>query len=372
MNYCGISYYPFECTTTGLGWYEIGDSFDVINNENESFRCALFNYSISIEGSIKETLKTEAETQTQTQYQYATTIDKRVKNTEIIVNKQEQYIEQLVNDMYEEDGIIHENFTNVYQDIENIINSVQNSGGSNLLKNSVMFAYDDEGIPTEWTVNAIGTLDIQSSTEAQTNGSLSGNIFILNDGKIVKQRIYVKAGNRYTFSTKIKKNTTGSCYIKIYNSNEEYEIALASGESAFYDEYELEGLLATDNYYDIEFYGSSDSDATFTDNMFSLGELKTQWTQASGEIMNTQVNININGVLVKSSVYLGDYTVMSPLEFAGYSNINGTITKVFTINKDTTEVEKLYVKKGITMPPLKIVPITSGDLQGWAFVPYTD
>ena len=60
------------------------------------------------------------------------------------------------------------------------------------------------------------------------------------------------------------------------------------------------------NYYDIEFYGSEGSNATFTDNMFAIGKYKTQWAQASGEIMNTQVNININGVLVKSSVFEGD------------------------------------------------------------------
>ena len=240
-----------------------------------------------------------------------------------------------------------------------------------------MFAYDTEGNPNEWTVSGSGTLLIQASAEAMSNGSLSGHTFTLNN-KTVSQRVYVKANDGsseptyYTFSTKIKKNTTGSCYVKIYNNNEEYVISIPSGESAFYKEYELKALLPTNNYYDIEFYGSADSDATFTDNMFATGEYKTQWQQASGEIMNTQVNINLDGVLVKSSVYAGDYTIMSPLEFAGYSNINGVVTKVFTINKDTTEVEKLKAKNGITMSPIKIVPVTTGSLLGWAFVPSTE
>ena len=373
----GIYYYPFETTTEGLGWYEIGDSFNVINDLGTAYKCVLFNFSITIDGGIKEILKTTAETKTQTQYQYATPMGKRVKNTEIIVNKQEQYIEQLVTDMYNEEGMVHENFTRVYQDIDNIVNAVQHTGGNNLLKNSVMFAYDTEGNPNEWTVSGSGTLLIQASAEAMSNGSLSGHTFTLNN-KTVSQRVYVKANDGsseptyYTFSTKIKKNTTGSCYVKIYNNNEEYVISIPSGESAFYKEYELKALLPTNNYYDIEFYGSADSDATFTDNMFATGEYKTQWQQASGEIMNTQVNINLDGVLVKSSVYAGDYTIMSPLEFAGYSNINGVVTKVFTINKDTTEVEKLKAKNGITMSPIKIVPVTTGSLLGWAFVPSTE
>ena len=41
----------------------------------------------------------------------------------------------------------------------------------------------------------------------------------------------------------------------------------------------------------------------------------------------------------------------------------------FTLNGATTEVEKIKSRSEINMPPLKIVPITSGTRQGWAFVP---
>lgn len=373
----GVSYYPFETTTEGLGWYEIADSFNIINDTQDVFNTSLFNFSILVDGNVSETLKTVADTKTQTQYQYATTMAKRVKNTEIIVDKQQQYIDELVTDMYEEDGIIHENFTQVHQDINNIIQSVQNSGGANLLKNSVMFAYDNDNNPNNWDVSGAGTLVISASAEALTSGGLSGHVFTLNN-KTVKQRVYVKANTDennktyYSFSTKIKKSTTGSCYVKIYNSMEEYRIDVPIGERVDYKEYTLPALLPKENYYDIEFYGSADSDATFTDNMLSVGEYTTQWQQASGEVMNTQVNINLDGVLIKSSVYLGDYTIMSPLEFAGYSMVDGTITKVFSLNKDTTEVEKLKARKQISMTPIKIVPVTTGDLQGWAFVPTSE
>lgn len=373
----GISYYPFETTTEGLGWFEIADNFDVINDTGDTFNTTLFNYSILIDGSIKETLKTVAETKTQTQYQYASTIAKRVKNTEIIVDKQQQNITNIVSDLYDDNGLINENFTKVYQDIDNIINSVQNSGGSNMLLNSVMFAYDTNGNPTSWETEGDGTLLISASAEALANGGLAGHVFVLNNKK-VRQKVYVTPSNNdkekiyYTFSCRISKNLTGSCYVKIYNAQEEYYIKLNEGESAFYKEYVLQSLVPKDNYYYIEFYGSADSDATFTDNMFATGEYKTQWTQANGEIMNTQVNINLDGILVKSSIYLGDYTVMSPLEFAGYSNINGTLTKVFSLNKDTTNVKKLRAEDSIAMRPIKVIPITTGNLQGWAFVPTTE
>lgn len=371
----GVSYYPFESTTEGLGWYEIGDSLNIISDTGDEFKTYLFNFSISIDGSLKETLKTTAETKTQTQYQYATSIQKRVKNTEIITNRQEQYIKQLVSDMYDEDGVINEKYTQIFQDINNIVSSVQNSGGNNLIINSVMFAYDNENNPNNWELSGDGTVTMQSDTEALKNGGISGHSFTLLN-KTVRQTIRVRADNPeendhtyYTFSTKIRKDRAGECYVKLYNSQEEYIISMPMGESAYYKEFEIKELLPKESYYIVEFYGSTDSNATFTDNMFSIGSYKSQWTQANGEVMNTQVNVNVDGVLVKSSVYLGDYTVMSPLEFAGYSNINGTITKIFSLNKDTTKVKKLLAEDEVKMLPIKIIPITEGELQGWAFVP---
>ena len=130
----------------------------------------------------------------------------------------------------------------------------------------------------------------------------------------------------------------------------------------------FEKLLPKENYYILELYPPEDTETLFTDVILSTGQYKSKWQQAQGEVMNTQVNINIDGVMVKSSVYQGDYTVMSPLEFAGYSNINGTITKIFTLNKDKTEIYKLLAQKEISMPPLKIIGITEGNRAGWHWV----
>lgn len=118
----GIKYYPFETTTEGLGWYEIADNFDIKNDIGEVFNTALFNFSITIDGSIKEVLKTIAITKTQSQYQYATTIGKRIKNTEIIVNKQEQKITEIIEEQDEHE----EKLTKHQLDINGIKSTVEN------------------------------------------------------------------------------------------------------------------------------------------------------------------------------------------------------------------------------------------------------
>ena len=371
----GVSYYPFEATTEGLGWYEIGDNITIVNDLGEEFKTSLFNYSITIDGSVKETLKTTAESKTQSQYQYANTISKQIRNTEIIVNKQEQTIKAIVSDM---DGV-NERFSSIEQDIENINFNVQNSGGSNLIKNSVMFAYEGENTDVKsvanWTVEDDGTLTIISDVDLQTSGGISAHGFSLSNKIVRTEKIPVKPFDEndpiyYSFSTKVKKDTVGGWYVKIYNEDvgEEHILPLEEDETTNLKEYELSALKPLGDYYIIEFYGSADSNVIFTDNMLVIGEQKSQWTQANGEVMNTQVNISLDGILVRSDTVLGDYTVISKYEFAGYSNINGTMTKVFTLNKGRTEVQKLLVKESLEMPPLRVVAVNSGDLQGWAFV----
>lgn len=372
----GVGYYPFETNTEGLGWYEIGDNFTIIvvtkGGAEIELKTSLFNFTITVDGSLKETLKATAETQTQTQYQYAKSISKRVKNTEIIVNKQDGIIESIVSDV---DGV-KEDYTRIVQDVKQIVSSVQNSGGNNLIQNSVMFACDKEDKPIGWEVSGDGSLVIGSNTE-----SVSRHGFTLSDMK-VSQNIPVTIFDvdnpiYYSFSTKIKKSSAGSCYVKIYNNaGEEYIIPLNEGEEAYYNEYEKVKLEPKTNYYTIEFYASADSDATFTDNMFVVGEYKSQWTQANGEVMNTNVAINKDGITVKNvdedGETTGDYTVVSTIEFAGYSKVDGVLKKVFSLNKSVTIITKLKAEDEIAMTPIKIVPITEGELQGWAFVPSTE
>jgi len=363
----GISYYPFEADTEGHGWYEIGDRL-TIQTDTGTNSVVVFDFSLTLDGGIKEKIRAEEPSKTLTQYQFATVINRRIKMAEIQVDKQGNTITSLVKDMYATDGLVNENFTQIFQDIDNIINAVQTSGGSNLLRNSVMFAFDNSGLPLEWGVSGSGTLEIKASNESISAGGFSGNVFVLNN-KTVIQRVTVNIGSTYTFSCKVKKDAVGTGYIRIFNDQEEQRIDFLNGQAPFYADYEIRPLEPTMGYYDVEIYGSVLSNLTITDAMFSLGEFRTQWTQANGEIMNTQVNINVEGVLVRSSVYVGDYTVMSPLEFAGYSVVNGVLTKVFSLNKDTTEIKKLLVSNEMAMPPIKIVPITTGSVQGWAFVP---
>lgn len=371
----GLEYYINDFTSTGICYYDLCDKYN-IQVGNVTYPCIMLNDEINITQGLQESVYCDPLDGSETDYTKVDKTDRAISQTNLIVDKQGRTIDGLVYDMHDVNGVVNENYTRITQSIDQINTNIQTAGGINMLLNSVMFAHNDDSID-HWTTSGQGTIDISDSSASVLAGGISGHVFVLND-LTTKQRINVKLDDDtipedekvyYTFSTKIKKDINGTCYAKIYNSNEEYIINIGQGESPYFADYEITSLLPRDTYYDIEFYGSAGSNATFTDNMFTIGTYKKQWTQASGEIMNTQVNIGINGVNIKSSVNEGTETVITPFEFSGYSNVNGVRTKVFTLNGDTTEVEKIKVRKQMSMPPLKIVPITTGSRQGWAFVP---
>lgn len=370
------TYYPFTADTIGLGWFEIGDKVIITDNENVVREARVMGIKTIIDGSYKETIWSTEPTKTQTNYGRAGGLDNRIKNTEIIVDKQQQEITSVVSDLITLDGVTSENFTRIDQDITSIIQSVQTTGGINLLRNSAFYQYDNNGLPTMWVTSGSGNFSIQSSSEAVSKGSLSANVITLN-GVTERQTVTVVQDTSetteenktyYSFKVLVKKGLLGTATIRVFNDLEDHTITIPAGTTLDYDEVTFKDLLPKRSSYTIELSGSAGSNAVFTDAMFSVGKYPSAWSQANGEILNTNVQINEGGMIVKSNVFAGDYTAITPLEFSGYSKVGMQLVKVFTLNKDQTEVSKLYAKNEISMPPIKIVPITTGSMTGWAFV----
>ncbi len=363
----GFSFYPFEATTEGHGWYEICDLLNATDGTND-WPILITSISLTLGGGIKETIKGVAPTETQTNYALAGGITKTLYNTEIKVDKQSQIIESVVEEQTILENQVNENYTTITQSISNVVTSVQSSGGNNLLKNSAMYSLDSDGSPIAWTSSGSGTIDIAPSAEAAVNGSLSRQNISLK-GMTVFQTVAVKADNSditdktyYSFSCKIRKTAIGECFIRITDGTEigVWEINLINGEESFYKEYSIEGILPNSSNLTISVYGSSDSEFSINDMMLAVGDYRTQWTQANGEFANTQVSIDNNGVIIRSNTLNGTYTKQTPQELSAYTN--NTLSA--TINNDGISAPKAEFKNEINMSPIKIVP----QQDGWAFV----
>ena len=367
----GFEWYPFEADTEGHGWYEVGDMITVTDGNN-SWDVIITDIKLSVDGGIKETIKGVMPTETQTDYALAGGITKTIYNTQIKVDKQNQEIQSIVQEMTSLEGQVNDNYTEIHQTINNVVTSVQNSGGNNLIKNSAMYSINsDTQLPDNWSFSSGGDLIVQPSAEATVYGSLSGQAISLI-GKKAIQNIAVSADDAsipesskiyYSFSCRIKKTATGTCYVKITDGTEHgiWSIDLDNGDSSTWEDYSIEGILPMSTQLTIEVFGSSDSEFSITDMMLAVGNYRSNWSQANGEFANTQVAIDTTGVKITNSNLHGSY---SKLDSQGLIIFDSNSESSF-INNDGVHTKSISAESEIDMPPLKIVPQSDG----WAFVP---
>lgn len=356
-----------EVSTEGHGIYEVGD---VIKCEvgGNSYNLFVNEIKLDITGGLKETLVCHVPKFTETNFLTAGGIVKTLYNTEIKTDKQQQEITAIVSKQEATDKDNQTQFTQLHQDIHNITQTVQTIGGGNLIKNSVGYGKDDSGKISEWTYDKDHTTITSSvSQNSVALGALSGYQLNLSNGDKMSQRIAVSSGQPHTISFKAFKKATGSGVITIKNDLGSEEILLKEQIELNWDEQVLT-FTPTMSWIDVEIKANVNSSISITDLMLAGGDSKQPWRQASGEIYNTQVSVDARGMQVRSSVYDGDYVEITPIEFVGYSSVSGKKKRVFSLNRDITEVEKLNARTQIQMPPMKIVPIDTDNYSGWAFV----
>ena len=276
------------------------------------------------------------------------------------------------------------NLLELTKTVTSINNTIRQIGGDNLIQNSNMYAYDEKTLlPSIWeTSSAIDatkkhSITYNNDSNSLNHGCISGRSFDIRNMN-VKQKILVTKDNSeilnkiyYSFSCKIKKPNTVKTTVKLYNSNDTIIKEYPIGVSVNYETVSFEKLLPNDSYYYIEFISEgSDTEGTIvTDCVFNIGEYTIPWQLSTGEILNSNLTINQEGITIRSNIYDGDYTIMSPIEFAGYSNNNNNNKeKIFSLNKDITLVRKLHSQDEIQLPPIKMVPILTGNNKGVAFV----
>ncbi|WP_101844210.1 phage tail spike protein [Halobacillus sp. Marseille-P3879] len=266
--------------------------------------------------------------------------------------------------------------TELTQSAESFDFKISKSNGTNLINNSVGYADMDF-----WYTGG-GTPETIQNDELKKIGAGSGFHFKKStDWVNLYQDIKVSAGQEYTMSWYVKAtNSDNRAYVIVYNGD------MNDDRRAFSQYTETDVDTDGYKYYSATFIaqedditlrvGSNDADATFTNIMLNEGDSPRQWSMANGEIYNTNVRIDMNGIKVNSFNTKG-YTAITPEEFSGYSEVadeegNVYMEKVFTLNGDVTEVSKVQVDKEINIKPVKMVVVDSPEIKGLAFIPSID
>lgn len=364
----GWGYRNAEIKTEGHGYHEIGDRLDIIVGA-ETYTTVVTKSTIQIDGGLKETLTSITPEIVPIDYSKTGGITKTVFRTELAVDKQEQRIDAIVSRQDATDASVQEQFTQVSQDLNSITATIQRSGGGNLIRNSVGYGKDTDGTLTIWEYGTgadTNTIKSQSSPASLNAGAVSGYEIMVTGAATISQVVALTPGETYTLSARAQKASTGSATITIANGTNSATLEFPDQTASAWGKQSVE-FTPVEGANTVTISGTAGTTIEITDLMLATGGTTT-WRQASGEIYNTQVSLDQDGVRVSSSVYSGDYVEITPLEFAGWSSASGTKKKVFTLNRETTEVEKLEARSQIKMPPIKIVPIDNSSYRGWAFV----
>lgn len=156
-----FEFYTFDIKTKGILFLEACDKFS-FELSGKKYTTILLNDEINFDDGLTEDIYTDIPEETETDYKYADVTDKRINQTYILVDKQNQKITQLANQTTEHE----EKITQVEQDIDSIKQSVSDT---------ISYKREAEGI-TEVYIEEAGKADILK-LEVRGNKNYESNLF---------------------------------------------------------------------------------------------------------------------------------------------------------------------------------------------------
>lgn len=371
-----IMFYDSEFTTEGHGWYEVGDTVTATLNGID-YTIFITEHHLMIDGGISESMKSIVPTNPAVNKTTAGGVLKTLWNTEIKVDKQQNEITSVVEEQRIFEDQTEQNFTEIRQTIDQINVSIQDGGGINQINNSVGYSTDNGAI-NFW--DAVGlTAKSRSDTSPFTAGSISGSTIDLNGGAgTFTQRVSTNPGGSYVISFFARKETQGVVTVSASNESDNFEVTFNDDTAYEWKKYRINDITSTSNYLDITFTIDADVELfSFTDLVMIRGIADKGWSQAVGEVANSNVTFDTKGITVKSNT-TDRYTAITPQEFAGYDDRG---QRAFYLNNDTTQVNNLRVgnadedannldgyEGAIETPEILIISLSSGPNAGMNFV----
>ncbi|MHC5291081.1 hypothetical protein CHCC14819_0445 [Bacillus licheniformis] len=274
------------------------------------------------------------------------------------------------------EGGINEAINAVSSQLEKTANQINarfsSSGGVNLIKNSIGYA----GLEL-WELKA-GSITTLQNQELEQLGFGSGFKSVPGRNAYMEQVVNITPGKKHSLSFWMKK-TKDNIYsswagIDIWANGQKIAFIGKDTGAGVTNGWEL-GLYTFETEYSevtIRVTFGANVEAVMSGLMLNIGDYALQWQHANGEVYNTNVQMNLNGIKVINGQTNG-YTIMSPEEFSGYAEVlddqnNLVMKRVFTLNDDTTEVTRLNAEEEVNMGSIRILNIDANGSKGWAFV----
>ena len=116
-----LEFYTFDVKSTGIMWYDVADKF-IIKAHNNTYPVVLLNDETTVDQDIEEHLYADEPKESETDYKCASYTDKKINQTNLRVDKQNQKIEGLITQI----GDRSEKTTSITADIDGLSSKVSN------------------------------------------------------------------------------------------------------------------------------------------------------------------------------------------------------------------------------------------------------
>lgn len=97
----GLTYVPMSMDMIGYIYLNCKDKIRATNLNNETFDTYLLNHTITYEGTVSDSMEAPAMTKTETQYQFTPPMVQALKHTELLVDKANQRIDAIIENVSE-------------------------------------------------------------------------------------------------------------------------------------------------------------------------------------------------------------------------------------------------------------------------------
>lgn len=174
-----FNYYAFDINTIGITFLEPADLI-TISTFNNTYSTILLNSDLTIGNGANEKIYSNAPQETKTEYKYADTTDRKINQTNLIVDKQNGQISTLVssvnnldtreNNNYQEISNKFENYA-LQSDIVSIENSVSQLQTDTYTKTEINTKLTDGSVTKVQTMS--GTFDENGMRYEKTNAKTS-------------------------------------------------------------------------------------------------------------------------------------------------------------------------------------------------------
>lgn len=314
----GIDWTDVKADTVGLGWHEVGDVIKFTQGP-KTVRAFLSEVHLTLAGSVKENLVSTIPDLAAIDYQAAGGIIKTLYNTEIKVDKQGHDITSIVEEQSTFEGVTTDNFTEIYQNLTDILLTIQNAGGGNLVQNSVgfgkepaqdlnLYKYDSLlfwTYPDPYQQIVDGTITSYTSSESQAGGGVSGQVVeLIGLDVFIEQQIAVAVGVPWSFGLRVNNGLlVGGAEITLYNDIDTYTITIDQLRSYEWEEIKLENKLSSMPWLKIKITAQSADSFKYTDLRLMYGATLNTWAQSPTEILDTNIQFTKLGMQIFDNVH---------------------------------------------------------------------